>query len=122
MQGYPKVPAALADPARTLPWRQWYGLLRWKRRARHQIRAHPLCAECEKQGRITPATIADHHPPHNGDWNAFRLGPLQSLCGVCHERKHNRLGFAQGASKAVDPDGFPIDPRHPFNRVTTVKT
>jgi hypothetical protein len=30
---------------------------------------------CSRQGRITPATIADHHPPHKGDWNKFRLGP-----------------------------------------------
>jgi hypothetical protein len=37
--------------------------------------------------RLTPASIADHDPPHKGDWNAFRLGPLQSLCRDCHQGK-----------------------------------
>lgn len=41
------------------------------------------------------------------DWNAFRLGLLQSLFEECHERKHGRLGPAYRASKAVDDDGFP---------------
>lgn len=82
----------------------------------YQLRKEPLCAACLKAGQVTPATIADHDPPHKGDWNAFRLGPLQSLCEECHERKHNRLGPALRASKAVDADGYPIDPRHPFNR------
>jgi hypothetical protein len=31
-----------------------------------------------EQGRITPATVADHHPPHDGDWNKFVLDELRS--------------------------------------------
>jgi 5-methylcytosine-specific restriction enzyme A len=97
-------------------WRTWYGLWRWKKRKEHQLRTEPLCAACLKQGQITGATIADHIESHRGDWNAFCLGPLQSLCDACHERKHGRLGFAERASRAIDADGFPIDPRHRFNR------
>ena len=73
------MPTTAANP-QSQPWRTWYGLQRWMARARHQLHIEPLCAACLERGRITPATVADHHPPHHGDWNAFVLGPLQSLC------------------------------------------
>ena len=77
----------------------WYGLLAWKKRQRYQLREHPLCAACLESGFVTAATVADHNPPHEADWNAFRLGPLQSLCVACHERKHNRAGVFQVSAK-----------------------
>ncbi len=113
------MPARIANPAQSLPWRSWYGLLAWKKRQRYQLREHPLCAACLESGFVTAATVADHNPPHEADWNAFRLGPLQSLCVACHERKHNRAGVFSGISKDVDVDGFPTDPRHPFNHGRT---
>jgi hypothetical protein len=88
----------------------WYGLWSWKVRRRHQLATHPLCAECERKGQVTPAEVADHYPPHNGDWNKFRLGPLRSLCRECHEAGHGRLRVAD-----IDDNGYPIDPRHPWN-------
>lgn len=109
------MPAIIANPAQSLPWREWYGLLRWKKRARHQLRIEPLCAACLARGFVVPATIADHHPPHGGDWNRFRLGPLQSLCVECHNRKWAG-GGRPGYRNDIDADGLPLDPRHPFNR------
>jgi 5-methylcytosine-specific restriction enzyme A len=102
------------DPASTLPWNRWYGLGSWKRRAQHQLRAEPLCRACLAKGRVIPATVADHVEPHKGDWNAFRLGRLQSLCADCHNRKwaNDRLGYRGD----IDDDGLPTDPNHPFNR------
>ena len=106
--------ARLADPGRTLPWRSWYGLVSWKTRAHHQLRLEPLCVICEAEGRVTGATIADHHPPHGGDWNKFRLGKLRSLCKPCHDAlqgiKH------KGYRSDIGDDGFPLDSNHPFNR------
>jgi 5-methylcytosine-specific restriction endonuclease McrA len=108
------MPARIADPAQSLPWRSWYSLQRWRRRAHHQLRIEPLCASCLERNRVTPATIADHHPPHKGDYNKFVLGPLRSLCKPCHDGlqaiKH------KGYRPDVGDDGFPIDPAHPFNR------
>jgi 5-methylcytosine-specific restriction enzyme A len=108
------LPTIAANPAQSLPWRDWYSLQRWRKRARHQLRTEPLCAACLKQKRVTPATIADHDPPHKGDWNAFRLGPLQSLCADCHAGKwaEDKRGYRCD----VGDDGLPIDPNHPFNR------
>jgi 5-methylcytosine-specific restriction protein A len=48
---------------------------------------HPLCAECERQGRVTPATCVDHVVPHRGDAEVFWHGEWQSLCAACHSRK-----------------------------------
>jgi 5-methylcytosine-specific restriction enzyme A len=107
------LPARILNPAETLPWRDWYGLLSWKKRQRHQMLLHPLCAECLKTGRVTAATVADHNPPHGGVWNAFRLGPLQSLCVDHHKRKW--ADDAHGYSCTIGDDGFPVDPNHPFN-------
>jgi 5-methylcytosine-specific restriction endonuclease McrA len=86
----------------------------WKVRRRHQLAEHPLCAECERKGQVTPAEVADHIEDHAGDWMKFRLGELQSLCHDCHERKHGRLIGPPRSD--VDAHGYPTDPRHPFNR------
>ena len=102
-------PAAAKDPRRT-----WYGLALWKTRRAYQLRIEPLCCLCEAEGRITGATIADHFPPHDGDYNAFVLGPLRSLCAACHDQLQ---GFQhRGYSLEIGLDGYPIDERHPFNR------
>jgi 5-methylcytosine-specific restriction enzyme A len=102
-------------PAQTLPVRSWYSLQRWRTRAKHQLRVDPLCCLCRAQGRITPATIADHHPAHGGDYNAFLLGPIRSLCKPCHDGLQPAFKH-RGYSSAIGDDGYPIDPAHPFNR------
>jgi hypothetical protein len=101
------------NPSQTLRPGDWYGLSSWRRRRAHQLQLEPLCAACELEGRVTPATIAHHNPPHNDDWNAFRLGPIESLCSACHEKIHGR---SRDYSTAVDERGYPVDPAHPFNR------
>lgn len=106
------MPARLADPAQSRPWRSWYSL-QWRKRAKHQLQIEPLCALCLERNHVTPATIADHNPPHKGDWNAFRLGPLRSLCRDCHNRQW--AIDARGYSCAIADDGLPVDPKHPFN-------
>ena len=92
--------------------RDWYQLERWRVRSRYQLAVEPLCAMCLADGKTTPATIADHIEPHRGDWNAFLLGKLQSLCRSCHDggkRQIERKGFRDD----IGPDGMPLDPNHP---------
>jgi HNH endonuclease len=64
---------------------RWYKTRSWLRRRRHQLRIAPLCQICLDAGQIEPATIADHIEPHKGDYRAFRLGRLRSLCKRCHD-------------------------------------
>ena len=105
-------PAAAKDPRRT-----WYGTQIWKTKRAHQLRIEPLCRLCKAQGKVEPATIADHDPPHEGDYNKFILGPLRSLCAACHDALQ---GFThRGYSRDIGVDGYPVDPKHPFNRSRT---
>ena len=52
------------------------------------LQKHPLCEECRKDGRLTPATVVDHIIPHRGDsklfWDEHNWQPL---CKDCHDRK-----------------------------------
>jgi hypothetical protein len=104
----------IPDPATMLPWRSWYSTARWKKIRSHQLREHPLCQWCLQQGRVRPATIADHIESHGGDYAEFIVGKLQSLCVECHNRK-SAGGAARGYSDSIGLDGLPVDPRHPFN-------
>ena len=105
------MPARNLAPAQTLTWRDWYSLQRWRKRAHHQLTIEPLCTVCEEQGRLSAATIADHHPPHKGDYNAFLLGPIRSLC-ACHQGQW--AVDKRGYRTDIGADGLPLDPKHPF--------
>jgi len=76
-----------SSPSRTHPGRKLYASQRWKDLRAVQLAQHPLCAECERQGRVTPATVCDHIEPHKWDLYKFWAGPFQSLCTSCHSAK-----------------------------------
>jgi 5-methylcytosine-specific restriction enzyme A len=72
---------------------------------------------CLARGLSVPATVADHVEPHHGDWNAFVLGKLQSLCKPCHDSA-KRTQELRGYSTEIGVDGWPTDPNHPAYRKT----
>ena len=96
------------------PYDRWYSLNRWRKRAKAHLRREPLCAMCLRQGKVTPATIADHIEPHKGDEMVFWFGPLQSLCK--HHNGSKQMLEHRGYDTAIGSDGWPIDPKHPVNR------
>lgn len=98
------------DPKRV----RWYGTQRWRKRARQQLREHPLCAMCLSAGQVIPASVADHIAPHHGNQKAFWFGALQSLC-VSHHDVTKRRAELWGYACDVGPDGWPLDPKHPAN-------
>lgn len=65
---------------------------RWYREFRDPyISEHPLCEQCEREGRTTAATDVDHITPHEGNEALLYCWTnLQSLCGLCHRRKTAR--------------------------------
>ena len=89
-----------------------HGTEAWRRRAKQQLREHPLCHYCLQQGRVVPAVCADHIEPHRGDVNKFVLGRLQSLCGHCHN-SHKQSVEKLGYDRTIGIDGWPVDPLHP---------
>lgn len=60
----------------------------WQKISKQYLQAHPLCAECMRQGRYTKATVVDHITPHRGDPELFwDEANWQPMCKQCHDRK-----------------------------------
>lgn len=98
-----------------LAWRRFYKTAVWERRRFEQLQKEPYCRFCMASGIREVAVVADHVIPHKGNWRLFCLGELQSLCNPCHSSRkqaEERAGF----SRAVGPDGLPLDPKHPAYR------
>ena len=63
----------------------------WQKARAGFLRSHPLCAMCQKQGRVTVATVVDHITPHRGDQCLFwDKANWQSLCATHHNRDKQR--------------------------------
>ena len=61
---------------------------RWRQARAAFLAANPLCAMCEKDGRLKPATVVDHIVPHKGDELKFWSDRnWQPLCASCHSIK-----------------------------------
>lgn len=61
---------------------------RWRKARAAFLQRNPLCAECRKNGVLTPATVVDHIIPHRGDQKLFwDEENWQPLCKNCHDRK-----------------------------------
>lgn len=76
-----------ADDERPSAARRLYGR-RWRDAARGFLRAHPLCATCQRHGQTTAAIQVDHVVPHKGDLRRFwDRANWQPLCRTCGARK-----------------------------------
>lgn len=60
----------------------------WRKSSKAFLQEHPLCTQCQRDGRLIPATEVDHIIPHGGNrklfWNKKNWQPL---CKSCHSRK-----------------------------------
>ena len=95
-----------------------YDSTRWRKVAKMFLDQNPLCAPCWKiGGKEVPATIVHHKVEHRGDETLFwDWDNLEATCASCHSG-HIRVSEHVGYSQACDADGWPIDPRHPANKV-----
>lgn len=69
---------------------------RWQKARERYLREHPLCVYCEREGKVTAASIVDHRIPHRGDMTLFwEEGNWQSLCTRHHnsdaQKKDHRI-------------------------------
>ena len=61
---------------------------KWREARAAYLRRHPLCVRCQKEGKITLATVVDHIVPHRGDQLLFwDQENWQALCKACHDLK-----------------------------------
>jgi len=60
----------------------------WRKASKQYLKVNPLCKHCEREGKLTKATVVDHIIPHRGDkvlfWDESNWQPL---CKRCHDRK-----------------------------------
>ena len=82
-----------------------YNSARWRRARRAFLAVHPLCTECEKQGRVSAARVVDHRDGHqHADWLArfWDQSRWDALCLSCHAAKsRDELHQWQQAGEAV---------------------
>jgi 5-methylcytosine-specific restriction protein A len=57
----------------------------WRRIRLQYIQLHPLCEQCEKEGRLTSAEEV-HHILSLADGGTNDAGNLMALCKSCHSR------------------------------------
>ncbi len=66
---------------------KFYQSTAWRRLRTVKLEQQPMCEECERQGKITPAQLVDHILPINKGGASLDIENLQSLCNTCHNRK-----------------------------------
>ena len=57
----------------------------WRRTRLQYIQSHPLCEQCKREGRLTPAEEVHHIVPL-ADGGTNDAGNLMALCKSCHSR------------------------------------
>lgn len=83
---------------------------------KHLIATVILCEECERNGRMTPGSIADHKRAKAKGGDDSRSN-YQLLCKACHDAKTiAEKGHQARPTKGVTREGRPTDPGHPWNR------
>lgn len=58
----------------------FYNSTRWRKSSHAFRHAHPLCIECEREGKVIAATITDHIISINEGGDIWDWNNLQSLC------------------------------------------
>ena len=63
----------------------------WAKTSKRFLTEHPLCVECDKEGRTEAATCTDHIVPHRGNEDLFwEETNWQALCRRHHDLKTRR--------------------------------
>lgn len=102
-------------------YRRLYRTSRWQR-LRLAILARDLyrCSRCGValygQPPALHSPVVNHRIPHRGDLALFwDEANLEAVCKGCHDRDIQAEEL-NGYHRGVGPDGFPVDPNHPWNR------
>jgi 5-methylcytosine-specific restriction endonuclease McrA len=78
------------DATRGSSAQRGYGY-RWQQYRAQFLREHPLCVECEAEGRHVPATVVDHIRDHRGNHVLFWLPQNhRAVCKAHHDAKTAR--------------------------------
>ena len=62
-----------------------YNTARWRTASKLYLGQHPLCRQCEREGRVTSATDVHHVIAHQGDHALFwDVGNWEPICKSHH--------------------------------------
>ena len=89
----------------------------WRKLREAHISKQPLCQSCMRHGRVKAANVVHHVDAHRGRWHLFvEPNNLESVCDHCHnsEMQHEEKN---GYNDTIGNNGWPIDPRHPHNKI-----
>ena len=65
--------------------KNFYASKRWRQLRARKLKATPLCEECRRQGRLTPAVHVHHLQPRKARPDlAYDPANLEALCLPCH--------------------------------------
>lgn len=71
-----------------------YHTKQWQRTRKLVLLRDPVCVLCEKLGKLTPATVADHIIPvrmrDREDDRFYDIETIRGLCTSCHARVSGR--------------------------------
>lgn len=86
----PWIPAPTKEQAnhqgRTVRTKE-YDSPRWRKVRKLHLQANPLCVECQKEGRVTEATVLDHIKRVNDGGSFWDSSNHQGLCTSHHNKK-----------------------------------
>ena len=79
--------------------RKAYNTTAWRKMRDTYMHEHPICEECLKKGKVTPAEDIHHirSPFKGGEINyglVLDYDNLMSVCKVCHQAIHNQKAIA----------------------------
>lgn len=76
-----------ARKADTKPPGRFYKRQVWLKARRRILAEHPLCAECQRQGRVTLAVDVHHIVDIRNGGALLDADNLECLCHSCHSKK-----------------------------------
>lgn len=66
---------------------RFYSTARWLRFRAYYLAKHPLCVDCEEQGRVRAAKDVDHIVPRAQGGADLDENNVRGLCRPCHSRR-----------------------------------
>lgn len=80
----------------------FYNDRKWRKVSRAYREANPFCAECERNGKVSAADVADHKKGLqyllDNDMDPYDWEELEGLCHPCHNSKSGKQAHGYKAS------------------------
>lgn len=90
----------------------------WRKVRRLKLKQDPLCEDCKKQGRITPARLVDHIHEIKDGGARLDLKNMRSQCYKCHAIKTAEAKRQRREGPVESP---PTPPAQPFGNLYGVR-